>query len=296
MRESELLEHIYRRSTGIRASGGWRVAVGPGDDAAVLRSPAGDTLLVTIDQLIEGRHYEPGTAIDLIARKAVARSVSDIAAMGGTPSWATATAALPPGFTRADELFDRMAHWVGAWGCPLVGGDIATHHSPKHPLTLTVTVAGGPVREPVLRSGARVGDGVYVTGLLGGSLASGRHLSFEPRVPEAAGLVGALGDRLHAMIDLSDGLGRDAGRMASVSGVRIEIDAASLPMLAGVPGWKDAMGDGEDYELCFCSVGAVPAAVGGTPITRVGAVVAGSGCVVRTDDGPIDVSTLGWDH
>ncbi len=296
MRESELLEHIYARSAGIRASGGWAVVVGPGDDAAVLRSPKGDTLIVTVDQLVEGRHHQTGTAIDLIARKAVARSVSDIAAMGGRPTWATATAVLPPGFTRADELFDRMAHWAGVWGCPLVGGDLATHHSPKHPLTLTVTIAGVPERGPVTRSGARVGDGVYVTGLLGGSLDSGRHLTFDPRVHEAAGLVGVLGDRLHAMIDLSDGLGRDAGRLAAASGVRVEIDAAALPMHPGVLDWNAAMGDGEDYELCFCAEGAVPDAIEGVPITRVGTVVAGSGCVVEALGERHDVSALGWDH
>ncbi|MEQ8770744.1 MAG: thiamine-phosphate kinase [Phycisphaerales bacterium] len=296
MRESELLEHIYRRSTGIRASGGWEVVVGPGDDAAVLRSPTGDRLLVTVDQLIEGRHYEPGTAIDLIARKAVARSVSDIAAMGGKPAWATATAVLPAGYEHADDLFDRMAHWAGHWGCPLVGGDVAAHGSADDPLMLTITVAGVPAGEPVLRSGTRVGDGVYVTGSLGGSLNSGRHLTFEPRVAAGVELVASLGDRLHAMIDLSDGLGRDAGRIAAASRVRIEIDAAALPVHAGVDDWRAAMGDGEDYELCFCAAGDVPETAAGVPITRVGEIVAGDGCVVRAGGEVIDAGELGWDH
>ncbi|MEZ6319156.1 MAG: thiamine-phosphate kinase [Phycisphaerales bacterium] len=296
MRESELLEHIYARSVGIRASGGWSVVVGPGDDAAVLRSPKGDTVLVTVDQVVEGRHYEPGTAIDLIARKAVARSVSDIAAMGGRPSWATATALLPKGYAHADELFDRMTHWAGHWGCPLIGGDVASHGSSDHPLTLTVTVAGTPIAEPVVRSGARAGDGVYVTGALGGSLASGRHLTFEPRTAAAAGLIAALGGRLHAMIDLSDGLGRDAGRVARASGVRVELDADAIPMHADVGSWRGALGDGEDYELCFAAAGEVVGEVAGTPITRVGGVREGSGCVVLADGRAIDAGELGWDH
>lgn len=296
MRESELLEHIYARSAGLAASGGWSVVVGPGDDAAVLRSPAGDTLLITVDQLVEGRHYEPGTAIDLIARKAVARSVSDIAAMGGRPSWATATAVLPKGYAHADGLFDAMARWAAHWGCPLIGGDIASHGSSDHPLTLTVTVAGAPIAEPVRRSGARAGDGVYVTGALGGSLGSGRHLTFEPRVGAAAGLVAALGARLHAMIDLSDGLGRDAGRVARASGVRVELDAAAIPRHAGVETWRDAAGDGENHELCFAAAGDVPGEVAGVAVTRVGRALEGAGCVVLDGGRAVEAGELGWDH
>ncbi|GJM18550.1 MAG: thiamine-monophosphate kinase [Phycisphaeraceae bacterium] len=298
MRESELLEHIYARSAGLRASGGWSVAVGPGDDAAVLRSPGGDTLLMTVDQLVEGRHYEPGTAIDLIARKAVARSVSDIAAMGGTPTWAMATAVLPDACPHANELFDAMSRWAMHWGCPLVGGDIASHGATDHPLTLTTTIAGSMPAgvEPVLRSGARAGDSIYVTGALGGSFASGRHLTFETRVLEAAALGDALGGRLHAMIDLSDGLGRDAGRVAKASAVRIELEADAVPRHPGVAGWREALGEGEDYELCFAAAGDVPGEVAGTAVTRVGRVIAGVGCVVLDQDDMIDAGGLGWEH
>lgn len=298
VRESDLIKHIYARSAGVSASGGWSVVVGPGDDAAVMRSPTGDVLLVTVDQLVEGRHYQTGAAIDLIARKAVARSVSDIAAMGGTPAWATATAVLPDGYMSGDELFDAMSRWAIHWGCPLIGGDIAFHGASDHPLTLTVTIAGTmPAgREPVLRSGARAGDGVYVTGALGGSFASGRHLTFEPRVGEAAGLGTTLGGRLHAMIDLSDGLGCDAGRVATASGVRIELDAGAIPCHPGVGGWREALGDGEDYELMFTAAGEVPREIVGTRITRVGRVVDGGGCVVVDGESAVDVGDLGWDH
>ncbi len=255
MQESQLHEHIQARSAGLLPGAGWRAVVGPGDDCAVLQSPppSGGTLLLTVDQLVEGRHYTPGTDLDLIARKAVARSVSDIAAMGGTPAWALAAGVLPKGFARADELFDALARWAKHWSCPLVGGDIAAHGAPDHPLTLTVTVAGAmPAgHRPVLRSGARPGDRLWLTGPVGGSFASERHLSFEPCV--AQGLLASRdGSGVTAMIDLSDGLGRDADRIARASGVVIEIDAAAIPLhpdTSTPPHWRAAAGEGEDYEL-----------------------------------------------
>ncbi|MCB9840444.1 MAG: thiamine-monophosphate kinase [Phycisphaeraceae bacterium] len=267
MRESDLLSHIYQRSAGLAAAFG-QVVVGPGDDCAVVRTPGGDEILLTTDQLVEGRHYEPGTPIDLIARKAIARSVSDIAAMGGTPTWSLATACLPRGYKHADELFDAMHHWARHWGCPLVGGDIAAFGDEASPVVLGVTVggvmgtrwieewrdlppeAGAGWREqppkPVTRGGAVPGDSVFVTGSIGGSLASGKHLSFEPRLREGelCAWHGA-----GAMIDLSDGLGRDAGRVARASGVMIEIEAVKLPLGAPTLVWSQAIRHGEDYEL-----------------------------------------------
>lgn len=291
MRESELHEHIARHSSGL----GSDVVVGPGDDCAVVRTPTGDVLLLTVDQLIEGRHFGAGTPIDAIARKAVARSVSDIAAMAGEPAWSVATAALPTDDTHAADLYDRLAAWARRWRCPLVGGDLATTAGP---VSLTVTVIGRAhrARGPVLRSTAKPGEGVYVTGALGGSLASGRHLTFEPRVDEARALGDTLGDRLTSMIDLSDGLGRDAGRVARASGVRIEIDAALVSLADGVTTWRQALGDGEDHELCFTALGDVPGEVAGTPITRVGRVVEGAGCVVLDHGAEHDASEMGWEH
>lgn len=295
MRESELLEHIRVRSAGLAGAGG--VVVGPGDDCAVLL--VGDGLmLATVDQLIDGRHFRLGeTAIDMVARKAVARSVSDIAAMGGIPRFALATGALPRGFERGDALFERMHHWGNEFGCPLVGGDIAMTDGP---MVLTVTVLGVArgARGPVLRAGARVGDGVFVTGALGGSFNSGRHLSFVPRVTEGQWLCDVLGERLGAMIDLSDGVGRDGGRVADASGVCIEIEAGWLPRHAGVVDWRAAVSDGEDYELLFTASGDVPGVcpATGVSVTRIGVVSAGSGCVVVDGSARVDVRDLGWDH
>jgi len=295
MRESELLALIELRSQDLPAP----VLVGPGDDAAVLLFGAAQ-VLVTVDQLVEGRHYDPESAtLDQIARKAMARGVSDIAAMGGRPACAFAAASLRAGFTEADELFERMSFWANTWSCPLAGGDIAVVDGPT---VLSVTVLGSPHpgRGAVLRRTARPGDRLMVTGRLGGSLESGRHLAFDPRLQEAAWLCDELGDRLGAMIDLSDGLGLDAARIAKASGVRIEIDAESLPLHDEMRGdWKSAISAGEDYELCFTVAGDPPAgaAPNETPVAAIGRVLEGEGCFVRTGAGElIDVSHLGWDH
>lgn len=299
MRESRLLDHIYRRSADLVSSFPG-VVLGPGDDCAVVAD--GPRTLLTVDQLIEGRHYLPGTAVDLVARKAVARSVSDIAAMAGTPRWALATAAIPASWSQAesDDLFDRMAAWARHWGCPLVGGDIASLPDGA-PMVLTVTVGGEPhgTRGPVTRSEAKPGDAVWLTGRVGGSLPSGRHLTFEPRIAEAQWLAETLASRLHAMIDLSDGLGRDAARVAAASGVRIEIAATLVPVCA--PRSASAASDGEDYELLFITDGDItlPAACPrtGTPVARIGHVMAGQGCVIIDADGRAwDTTELGWDH
>jgi thiamine-monophosphate kinase len=294
MRESELLAHIFQRSAGIEDDS---IRVGPGDDCAVVRTSGGDALLLTVDQLIEGRHFRPVTDVDLIGRKAVARSVSDIAAMGGRPLWGLGTGALPSGDTRGDALFDAMAKWAKRFGCPLVGGDIA---STDGPLALTVTVIGIVDGTPALRSDARAGDGVYVTGSIGGSLdadGGGRHLTFEPRVAEGLALREALGDRLGAMIDLSDGLGRDAGRVAARSKVRIEIEAERVPLSPGAVDVLEAMRQGEDYELLFTARGEVPEEVTGTRVTRIARVVEGEGCIARLAEGrTVDLHEAGWDH
>lgn len=321
MRESELLSHIYLRSSGL-ARDYPHVLVGPGDDCAVLASPDGPgrpRLLVTVDQLVESRHFRPGTPLDLIARKAVARSVSDIAAMGGslTPFGAAlATAALPPDYpqSHADALFDALAAWALHWNCPLVGGDIASFPTadPPGPLTLTVTVLGipHPTRGPVLRSTAQIGDAVYVTGHLGGSLdpatGLGRHLTFEPRLAEAVWLCDCLGGHLHAMMDISDGLGRDGARLAAASGVALELDAASIPCAPGVLDWRRAIADGEDYEMLFTAdPGAkLPAACPSTatPLIRIGTVAPPSPrtlgrCLLKTGDSRMtDISEAGWEH
>lgn len=336
MNESALLNLIYQRSASLANAA---VEVGPGDDCAVLRlghstSAAPGRLLVTVDHVIEHRHFfgpilpvahpsatphaptpnpptpgnpptppnPAGTPVDLVARKAIARSVSDIAAMAGTPAWALATAAFPPEFPQhlADQLFIAMHQHALSFGCPLIGGDIAST-APGAAVVLTVTVAGTPhpARGPVLRSTATPGDAVYVTGTIGRSFPSGRHLTFAPRVAEAHALAHLLGPDLHAMIDLSDGLGRDAARIAAASRLRIELFAADFPLAdpAGPPNVQAA--DGEDYELLFTAAAdaRLPDSLLGTPLTRIGRAVAGSGCAIIDQTGHAwDATELGWNH
>ncbi|MBM4107511.1 MAG: thiamine-phosphate kinase [Phycisphaerae bacterium] len=308
MRESDLLAHIYARSADL-GSLYPRVLVGPGDDCAVLDAGGGPPLLLKVDQVVAGRHFEPfpRTPMDLIGRKSIARAVSDVAAMGGTPMVALAAAAIPDAlFGRADHLFDAMHRWARHWGCPLIGGDIS---STPGPLTIAVTIVGTPhhARGPVLRSGARPGDLVCVTGRLGGAVdaatSGGRHLTFEPRLAEARALCDTLGGRLHALMDLSDGLGIDASRMADASRCRITIDAAAIPRAPGVSGWREAAGAGEDYELLFtldpdCTP--PPACPGtSTTITVIGRVLEpapGPACAILDAGTEHDGSSLGWDH
>ncbi len=308
MRESDLLAHIYARSADLAALYP-HVLVGPGDDCAVLAAPSGPSLLLKVDQLVAGRHFAPfpRTPIDLIGRKSIARAVSDIAAMGGTPMVALAAASIPDGlFGRADHLFDAMQRWARHWDCPLVGGDIS---ATAGPLTLAITVVGlpHPVRGPVLRSGAKAGDLICVTGRLGGAVdaatSGGRHLTFEPRLAEARALCDMFGPHLHAMMDLSDGLGIDGTRLAQASGQRLNIDASAIPRAPGVADWREAAGTGEDYELLLildpsCQVPS-SCPVTGTPLAVIGRVSEHSGgpwCVLIDAGNEHDGSTLGYNH
>lgn len=303
MREFELLRHVYAANPGL----GPRIAIPPGDDMGMVQLD-GRRLLAAVDQLIDGVHFRlETTPLELIGRKAVTRSLSDIAAMAARPVASLVAVTLPFNFghSRATHLFDAMRDTAAAYDCPLIGGDIAMHRSASAPLICSVTVLAepAPARDPVTRGGARPGDGLYVTGALGGSLEPdglGRHLTFEPRIAEALMLAEQLGDRLHAMIDLSDGLGRDASHIAELSGVQIVIDAERVPCSPGCD-WRRAFGDGEDYELCFAASGEAPATIGQTRVTKVGE------CRPRTDRGgplvlvqhgvrTIAADELGWQH
>jgi len=309
MRESDLLAHIQSRSTDLAGLCGpfGEIVVGPGDDCAVIRQPDGGLLVIGVDQLVEGRHFEPDTDIDLIARKSIARAVSDIAAMGARPAWGLATGLLPSGFGHADALFDAMARWARHFGCPLIGGDIATGPE-SMPLSLTVTAAGrmDDGIEPLLRSGAKSGDELWLIGPIGASFETGWHLRFEPRV--AAGLAAAAEPRVHAGIDLSDGLGRDAARVGSASGVRLELEAAKLPINHRCKDWREAAAAGEDYELLL-AITPGPAQETNPPLTLdpplLGPIGWVRACELGEKPGATIVDTygtghdageLGWDH
>jgi thiamine-monophosphate kinase len=303
MRESEVIAEVVARNPTLATAGGATVLVPPGDDMALVEL-RGRRVLVAADQVIEGRHWAPGTPLRLVARKALARNVSDIAAMAGVPSCAVATVALPPDMPDGEvRALAAGLHDAGLeFRCPLVGGDTGTHFGAGAPLVLSVSVLAepGPTGRVVTRSGARPGDLLCVTGTLGASAGfgpGGHHLTFTPRIAEALALVDALGDRLRAMIDLSDGLAADAGHLASAAGCSALIEAGRLPVEPGI-GWREAVGLGEDYELAFACDGPPPDAVCGTPVRVVGRFEAGRAGQVAVDaDGMRhDVSGLGWEH
>lgn len=155
MHESDLLARIVGRSAGQRARFP-HVLVGPGDDCALVRAGGAEVLLKT-DQVVEGRHFVRGTATELVARKALCRALSDVAAMAGTPVAALVGATLPRGMTGAGELSDALHAWGERYSCPVVGGDLATGGDGLV-LCVSVLATAHASRGCVLRSGARAGD------------------------------------------------------------------------------------------------------------------------------------------
>jgi thiamine-monophosphate kinase len=221
---------------------------GPGDDCAVIGTPRAKTWrLLKTDCVIEGVHFRPEEAPGKIGWKALARAVSDIAAMGGRPRHALITLAISPEeeMERAAGIYAGLGKCARKYGIAIVGGETA--RSPG-PIFISVMVSGEVARQAcVFRSGGTPGDRLFVTGRLGGSLG-GRHLVFQPRVEEGCWL--ASGFRIHAMMDLSDGLGMDLPRLAWASGCGFRLDERALPVNPGCT-VEQAIADGEDYELLF---------------------------------------------
>jgi thiamine-monophosphate kinase len=264
-------------------AGGGGVIVGIGDDCAVLRGDDVDDLLVTTDLLLENRHFRADASPRDIGWKSLAVSVSDVAAMGGRPSHAVLSVAMRPEHTGAfaDEMLRGLLECADRFGASLVGGDT---NATDGPLVVCVTLTGRVARgKAVLRSGAKPGDAVCVTGALGGSLR-GRHLHPTPRVAEAAALLA--GGDVHAMIDVSDGLSSDLGHVLDASGVGAEVWADRVPVHADAAATSNddgrspvehALSDGEDFELCFVvpperAPSLVASGLAGTPVAHVGTI------------------------
>lgn len=248
-------EFDYIRWVRERAARSAAVTVGIGDDCAVLRG-SDKPLLVTTDMLLEGSHFRLAeVGPERVGRKALAVNLSDIAAMGGRPVAAVASVGLPRRGARriAEALFLGMQPLADAFATPLVGGDTNTWDGP---LVLSLTVFGEPGPcGPILRSGARPGDWLLVTGPLGGSIA-GKHFDFTPRVAEGLALQHHCTP--HAMIDISDGLAADVGHLAEESGCSATLVAEAIPISAAARQMNDgrapldhALADGEDFELAF---------------------------------------------
>jgi thiamine-monophosphate kinase len=270
--------------------------LGIGDDLAALNWPAGELALVGVDQVIDGVHFDSTVhSLNQIGRKAMNRNLSDCAAMGCLPAAAVAAVALPRDFSmdRAKELCEGLRQAGEAFECPIVGGDTATWDGK---LVLSVTILGRSAGvKPVSRNGARAGDGIFVTGVLGGSIL-GRHLTFEPRVK----LGREIAPVATAMIDISDGLSRDLGHVCHGSGVGAIIESGLVPIHAdavelsrrdGVSALDHALNDGESYELIFSSVGDVPWGI------RIGKITADTGIFIQGNDGVLSpLKARGWQH
>ncbi len=281
---------------------GW---VGPGDDGAVLD----DGLVVVTDTVVDGVHLRLGWCTPADAGwKALAVNVSDLAAMGATPTAAVCAATLPPDPPAglADGVADGLLAAAAELGCPLVGGDVTS--GPV--LVLTVTALGHLDGPPVLRGGARPGDTVLVTGPLGGPAAAVAALTdgrsdhpgtarlHRPQPRVAAGGVARRAGAT-AMIDVSDGLAADLGHVCDESGVGVEVEATAVPVAEGAD-LAQALSGGDDYELAVCTpdaaalVGAFSAAGLPEPVA-VGRITAGPDRVVVGRDGRRPL-VGGWSH
>jgi thiamine-monophosphate kinase len=219
---------------------------GMGDDCAVLPA-AKYPQLITVDPVIHGRHFDDQVPPRAVGAKLLKRNLSDIAAMGGTPTSAVVALTLDPRTSQqwVEEFYRGLATCARRYGVSIVGGDITqAKGTVAASLTLLGTTGG---RRPLTRDGAALGDWIYVTGVLGGSLVSGHHFKFTPRLAEGAWL--ACQKPVTAAMDLSDGLAKDIHALTP-AGAFPMIDASRLPLRAGQD-TKAALSDGEDYELLF---------------------------------------------
>ncbi len=223
-----------------------RSPFGIGDDCAVVPASA-HPQLITVDPVIFGRHFDAGVPARAVGEKLLKRNLSDIAAMGGKPRAAVIALTLDARTRTAwvEGFYRGLAAAARRYGVAIVGGDVAQADGA---LAASLTLIGETAAGRILaRRGARRGDWIYVTGVLGGSLPSGHHFRFQPRLAEGAWLATQPGVR--AMMDVSDGLAKDLNALTPV-GAESAIDPAAVPRRTGVD-LRAAISDGEDYELVF---------------------------------------------
>jgi thiamine-monophosphate kinase len=289
------------------------VVTGAGDDCAVLDLGVPEKLILfKTDAVVEGIHFTNETPPEKIGRKALARCLSDIAAMAGTPTAALVTLALPKNFDAdfVGKIYEGLNALAEKFGVAIVGGETTTN--PERILISIALLGTVPRGTQVLRSGAKVGDAIFVTGELGGALA-GRHLDFEPRLEEARWLAEHF--HLHALMDLSDGLAGDLRHIVNASKVGAEILKSALPISRAAklraresstakPPALAALTDGEDFELLFtiASKDAVKLLDAWkkkfpqTKLTCIGKITAGEGILLRDKTGTHKLNAHGYVH
>jgi len=309
VKELQLIERIRRAAAQARP----RTGSGIGDDSAVLRIPRGEEVLVTTDFSLEGIHFRRAWhAPDSVGHRCLARGLSDIAAMGGTPHWVFLSLALPADLSQrwVDAFIGGFLKLGRRYSVQLAGGDTA--QSPGGILADVIVVGSVPLGKAVFRSGAGAGDVIYVTGTLGASVATlqelgngrklrssshRRHFYPDPRL--------ALGRHLRekqiatAMIDTSDGLSTDLRHLCEESGVGAVVEAAALPALPGDNRLQFALHGGEDYELLFTAAPnrRVPGKIAGVPITRIGEITRRRQIKLQMPDGESrPMLPGGWEH
>ncbi|HLG61778.1 MAG TPA: thiamine-phosphate kinase [Ktedonosporobacter sp.] len=313
------------------------VALGVGDDCAILDLPGPDLLLLTCDSQVEGVHFSLETASpEQVGRKALAINLSDIAAMGGEPRYALISLILPRqlSFTLLDGIYAGLRQEAERYATAIVGGNISGAGKGEQ-LIIDITLVGAVERNHALvRSGARVGDILCVTGTLGNSAAAfytllhadqhysqdalnyvwKRHFTPQPRIPEGRVLSQFGPGVVTAMLDISDGLSGDLGHICERSGVGARIELARLPLspqmrLIAAQAERDplewALHGGEEYELLFTvspdhqqAVSQAVLTATGTPVTKIGVIrPAEEGMRVVSAEGRQEVlKAQSWDH
>jgi thiamine-monophosphate kinase len=307
--ELELIQRIRR------AAGKSRLSLGIGDDCAVLPIPRGHELLVTTDFSLEGIHFRRDWhPADSVGHRCLARGLSDVAAMGGTPHSAFLSLALPADLPQkwVDDFLRGFLKLASHYNVQLAGGDTA--QSPHGVLADIIVVGSVPTGKAVLRSAARLGDIIYITGTLGSSVATLQALrngkkpkpSAHPRhfYPEPHLAVGRyLREKklATAMIDTSDGLSTDLRHLCDESRVGAAIEATALPHTEADTTLQLALHGGEDYELLFtvppARAAKLPATIAGVPITRIGVITPGRQIKLKPLHGRSHpLKPAGWQH
>jgi thiamine-monophosphate kinase len=294
------------------------LAAGIGDDCAILQIPAGHQTLITTDFSLEGVHFRrEWHPPEAVGHRCLARGLSDVAAMGGTPVAAFLSLALPPNLPQSwvNQFVRGLLKLADRFNIDLAGGDTA--QSPGGVLADIVLVGSVPKGKAIRRSGARPGDLIYVTGALGGAAAalellfSGRKLGpadfprhFHPLPQIEVGRFLQAKDMASAMIDLSDGLSTDLGHICEESGVGAEIQAERVPRaIVGKPArvvdLKFALHGGEDYELLFATPAnkRLPRDIAGVAITQIGHITKGKNVLLMNSEGVgVKFRPQGWEH